>query len=386
VTVLATKPRLGFLGVGWIGRTRLEAVVASGVAEVAGVADPAVDEALPSLEQLLEAELDGVVIATPSALHAEQAIAALDHGLAVFCQKPLALDAPAARRVVDAARQADRLLGVDLCYRFTEAASRVKELVDSGQLGDVFAVDLAFHNAYGPDKPWFADPAQSGGGCVVDLGIHLVDLALWTLGFPEVGSVTSRLHGEPLEHHAAVQLDLETGAVMQIACSWRLHAGRDCVFEASFYGTRGGAAIRNVGGSFYDFAAERFEGTRSERIAAPPDDWGGRGVVDWARRIGEGARFDDEAEQYVRVHEVLDRIYASSAPAGADEPTTQMKSARERQRSAAGARLCRAGGTQTQETPDAAHTMPAPPTVDERPRPQGGGLGGNQGFPHRETR
>jgi predicted dehydrogenase len=49
----------------------------------------------------------------------------------------------------------------------------------------VRAVDLTFHNAYGPDKPWFYDPAQSGGGCVMDLGVHLVDLALWTLGWPK---------------------------------------------------------------------------------------------------------------------------------------------------------------------------------------------------------
>jgi predicted dehydrogenase len=309
MTPVATRPRLGFVGVGWIGRNRLEAVAASGVAEVAAVADPDVEGALGSLDELLESELDGVVIATPSALHAEQAIAALECGLAVFCQKPLALDAAGARHVVEAARRADRLLALDLSYRFTEAAARVKELVDAGELGDVFAADLAFHNAYGPDKPWFSDPAQSGGGCVIDLGIHLVDLALWTLGFPEVRDVASRLHGEPLENHAAVQLELETGAVVHLACSWRLHAGRDCVFEASFYGTRGGAAIRNVDGSFFDFAAERYEGTRSEQIAAPPDDWGGRAVVDWARRVGEGARFDAAAEQYVRVHEVLDRIY-----------------------------------------------------------------------------
>jgi predicted dehydrogenase len=48
----------------------------------------------------------------------------------------------------------------------------------------VFAVDLVFHNAYGPDKPWFYDPELSGGGCVMDLGVHLVDLALWSLDFP----------------------------------------------------------------------------------------------------------------------------------------------------------------------------------------------------------
>lgn len=313
MSTAAIRPRLGFAGVGWIGRKRLEAITGDGIAQVAAVADPAVDGALASFEELLEAELDGVVIATPNALHASQAISALERGLPVFCQKPLALDAPDARRVVAAARAADRLLAVDFSYRYTEAAQRIRELVAAGALGEIFAVDCAFHNAYGPDKPWFADPALCGGGCVMDLAIHLVDLALWTLDFPHVAAVTSRLRGEPLEDYASVHVELESGGLLRLTCSWRLHAGRDCVVEASFYGTSGGATLRNVGGSFYDFVAERYDGTRAEQLAVPSDDWGGRAVLDWAWRVGRGSGFDSAAEQYVRVHEVLDRIYGRKA-------------------------------------------------------------------------
>jgi predicted dehydrogenase len=310
VSAVVTLPRLGFLGVGWIGRTRMEALAASGVAQVVAVADPAVEGALDSIEELLATDLDGIVIATPSALHAEQAVTALEQGLAVFCQKPLALDAPSARRVVEAARTADRLLGVDLCYRQTEAATVVKQSVDEGRLGDVYAVELVFHNAYGADKAWAADPALSGGGCVIDLGIHLVDLALWTLGFPEAHSIVSDLHGDPLEDYAAAHIELEGGALIRLSCSWCLNAGRDCVLEAAFYGTEGGAAFRNVDGSFFDFVAERYDGPRRVQLSGPPDDWGGRAVVDWARRLAEGQRFDpDAAMEYVRVHDVLDRIY-----------------------------------------------------------------------------
>jgi predicted dehydrogenase len=312
VIAVAPRPRLGFLGVGWIGRKRLGAIAESGYADVAAVADPDVEGALPSLEELLVEDLDGVVIATPSALHAEQALAALENGLAVFCQKPLALDAATASRVVEAARAADLLLGVDLSYRMTEAAQRVKQVVGSGEIGDVFAADLVFHNAYGPDRSWFADPALAGGGCVLDLGIHLVDLALWMLDFPGVRAVSSRVYGKPLEHYATAQIELETGAVLRLACSWRLHAGRECVLEATFYGTQGGASLRNVKGSFVDFLAERFTGTRAETLAVPPDDWGGRAALEWTRRLGDGAGFDGDAEQFVRVHEVLDAIRGSA--------------------------------------------------------------------------
>jgi predicted dehydrogenase len=151
-------PRLGFLGVGWIGRSRLEAIERAGAGIVAAVADPAVDDALGSYDELLERELDGVVIATPSALHAEQAIAALELGLPVFVQKPVGRTAGEVRSVVAAAERADLPLGVDLAYRHADAFVEAREQVRCGAVGDVFAAELVFHNAYGPDKPWFRDP------------------------------------------------------------------------------------------------------------------------------------------------------------------------------------------------------------------------------------
>jgi len=326
----AARPRLGFLGVGWIGRHRMEAILSAGDASAAVIADASPEmcaearrlapeaEVAGSWAELSAAGVDGVVIATPSALHAEQAIAALERGVAVFCQKPLGRTAAEAKAVVDAARRADRLLAVDLSYRFTQGMQAIREIVASGELGRIYAVDLVFHNAYGPDKPWFYDPALAGGGCVMDLGVHLVDLALWTLGFPRVSDVRASLFagGEPLrrrldrvEDYAVATLTLDTGAVVQLACSWRLQAGRDAVISAAFYGTAGGAALKNVGGSFYDFTAERYRGTATETLTRPPDAWGGRAAADWARRLGAGERFDPAAERLVDVAQALDRIY-----------------------------------------------------------------------------
>ena len=324
------RPRLGFLGVGWIGRHRMGAIAASGAAEVAAIADPSAEcreaalqdapgaAVAESLDALLDMGLDGLVVATPSALHAEQAARALDAGVAVFCQKPLARTTDETRRVVESARRADRLLGVDLSYRETAGVAAVRGQVQGGALGDVYAVDLAFHNAYGPDKAWFRDARLSGGGCVIDLGIHLVDLALWTLDWPEVVGAEARLYagGRPLgpdpdevEDFAVARLDLATGAVVRLACSWNLHAGRDAEIHAAFHGTAGGATFRNVGGSFYDFVAERFDGTRTTSLAEPPDEWGGRAAVAWARRLAAGERYDPAVERLVDVAAALDRVY-----------------------------------------------------------------------------
>jgi predicted dehydrogenase len=324
-----SKPKVGFLGTGWIGRHRMEAALAIGAIEAAAVCDPSPEcaaEAMKlapgavqatSFENLLAQDLDGIVIATPSALHAEQSIAALERGMAVFCQKPLGRNAAEAQAVVDAARSADRLLSVDFSYRYTAAARALAEQLRNGSIGQPFAADLVFHNAYGPDKPWFYDRAQSGGGCVMDLGVHLVDLLLWLLDFPEVVNVSSTLlaGGKPLcgdavEDYAVATLTLANGLVARLACSWRLHAGQEAVIEASLYGTGGGASLHNVGGSFYDFDARRFDGTSSQTLVSPPDVWGGRAAAAWAEQLARNATFDPAAERLVDVAKVLDRIYA----------------------------------------------------------------------------
>jgi predicted dehydrogenase len=322
------KPRVGFLGVGWIGRHRMQAIAETGAVEVTAVADPSPEmmaEAtklapgvvqVATLDDILLQGVDGVVIATPSALHAEQSIRALEAGAAVFCQKPLGRTEAEVRAVIDSARAADRLLAVDLSYRFTHGMRRIRELIRTGGLGRLYAADLVFHNAYGPDKAWFYDPALSGGGCVMDLGVHLVDLALWALDFPEVSHVSGKLFagGHPLgpgqvEDYALAKIELADGAALRLACSWKLHAGHDAIISAAFYGTEGGAALKNVGGSFYDFEAEHYRGTARETLASPPDQWGGRAAADWARRVAAGERFDPACERLADVARALDRIY-----------------------------------------------------------------------------
>jgi predicted dehydrogenase len=202
-----------------------------------------------------------------------------------------------------------------MSYRHAAAALVARERIGAAAIGPVHAVDLVFHNAYGPDKPWFLDPALSGGGCVVDLGVHLVDLLLWVLEFPAVIVVEARRwrNGEPAgagvaEDLCLATLELQGGAVARLACSWFSHEGRDCVLEATFRGRDGAVSLQNVDGSFYDFATELRRGTRVHPLASPPDDWGGRAAVSWARRLRAGERFDPAVRRLVDVATVVDRI------------------------------------------------------------------------------
>jgi predicted dehydrogenase len=327
----SSLPRIGILGTDWIGRHRMQAIYQSKEAEITALADVSLEnaqeaaKAIPgvavadSLDALLELELDALVIATPSSSHWSQAVRALEGGLAVFCLKPPGRSAHEAQMVVDAARAADRLLCVDNAYRYTEGIQKMFLLVNSGDLGQVYAADLVFHNGYGPDLARSQDSGFSGGGCLMDIGSHLVDQALWFFDFPEVRSVSSSIFcaGERLkgcsgkmEDFAVVSMVLANGNVIRLACSWNLSAGRDPVIESNFYGTQGSVCFRNIEGSFSNFVAERYCGTSRETLAAPPDDWGGRAAVAWARKLRlEGRCFDEAAEHLVRVAAVLDSAY-----------------------------------------------------------------------------
>jgi predicted dehydrogenase len=216
--------------------------------------------------------------------------------------------------VIDAARAHDLLLGVDLAYRHTAAARALARLVQTGELGRIFAIELVFHSAHGPDAPWFYNRSSSGGGCVIDLGLHLVDLALWLTGFPEIESVSSLLRAksaDSVEDYATVQLELAGQISVRLACSWRLPAGRDAIIECALYGTGGGAALRNVDGSCDDFVAERYRGTQTERLVSPPDAWGGRAAVAWLEQLRRDRSFDPDAEDLITVADALDAIYGA---------------------------------------------------------------------------
>lgn len=331
------RPRIAFLGVGWIGAMRMKSLLKSGFAQCCGVADADRGAALraahlapgtlatTSLEKLLELEPDGLVIATPSAAHAAQAVAALQCGVSVFCQKPLGRDGAETRSVLEAARRADRLLAVDLCYRHTAAIEAVRDAAAAGQLGKIYAVELVFHNAYGPDKPWFGRRSASGGGCLLDLGTHLLDLALWLTDCDAacVDAATLLRAGaalrpacEEVEDFALAQLRTDTGLPVRLACSWWISAGCACAIECTLYGTAASVSMRNVGGSFYDFTAELRIGSETRTLVGPPDDWGPRAINRWAQRLACGMGFDPAgARALQRLADTLDEIYARAGGA-----------------------------------------------------------------------
>lgn len=193
-------------------------------------------------------DLDAVVIATPSHLHDAQAIAALETGKHVLVEKPLAILASNAQKVVDAAERAGKVLMVAMNNRYRPDTMALKPFATGGELGEVFLARGAWLNRkMRVVRPtWRHRLATAGGGALMDLGIQTLDLAMWFLQFPKVSSVVCNTHpgeGMEVEDAAAFMLRLENGSAISLSLSWTLVAERDRHYMR-LLGTRGSGSLQ----------------------------------------------------------------------------------------------------------------------------------------------
>ncbi|HEX6940356.1 MAG TPA: Gfo/Idh/MocA family oxidoreductase [Longimicrobiales bacterium] len=177
-------------------------------------------------------DVDAVVICTPSHLHERQAVAALEAGKHVLVERPLALDADGARRVVEAAERAGRTLMVAMNNRYRPDVLALLPFLRGGELGEVFFVKAGWLNRkVRTVRPtWRHRRETAGGGALMDLGTQALDLCLWLLGQPKVERVNAYLHpgeGMEVEDAAALMLRLEGGPVISVEVTWSLLAQRD---------------------------------------------------------------------------------------------------------------------------------------------------------------
>jgi predicted dehydrogenase len=182
--------------------------------------------AYDSLDQLLaDREVHVVYIATPNALHAPQAIRCLRAGKHVLVDKPMATSVRGAQEMVDAARQSGRILGVLQQQRFHPANMHLLRLRDDGLLGKLNVIRIQIGMWYPPDQSWRGTPALSGGGVVIDLAPHALDLML------EVGGDISKVEAairtlqfpSDVEDFCSARLDLSSGAVGLLELSYCAH-------------------------------------------------------------------------------------------------------------------------------------------------------------------
>ncbi|MGI9145210.1 MAG: Gfo/Idh/MocA family protein [Chloroflexota bacterium] len=268
---------LGFAGVGWLGESLIRELSAVAGLELVGVQDTQLERAQAvsarhghpwagqRFDDLLQLPgVDAVVICTPNALHVPQATQALQAGKHVLVQKPLALSFADAQATVELARSTGRMLFVDYTYRFLATVTALQQaLVKSGR---VRAIRAEFHNIYGPgvEKTWFFDPQLSGGGALIDLGVHLLDLALWLVEPRAVRLEHAEIERGGIEHTAALRLHLGDDIPFELAVSWNAPLAHTRIaFELEC--DRGRLSWQNVDGSFYRFRTLRDRHVLMER-------------------------------------------------------------------------------------------------------------------------
>jgi 1,5-anhydro-D-fructose reductase (1,5-anhydro-D-mannitol-forming) len=262
------------VGIGDITRKRvLPAILAEPRSRLAGIVtrDPAKAEpyGVPSWTDLAAAlagcDATAVYIATPVFLHAEQTIAALRSGFHVLCEKPMALNYAEAFSMQQASEDTGRTLGIAYYRRMYPKVDRARELMEAGAIGrPVFAEATAheWYNPLGTSRAWLADPKQSGGGPLRDIGSHRIDLMNYLFGKPisAIGHLSTLVHPLPVEDNATVMIEYEGGVRGVVDVRWHSRVERD---EFRVRGTKGEIDLSPLNGPELVYPGG------SERIAAP---------------------------------------------------------------------------------------------------------------------
>lgn len=334
--------RVGVIGLG-IGRMHIEGWRQHPGVELAAIADPDAQRLQQVGEQfgiarryasaeamLAEERLDVVSVCTPNKFHRALTLAALAAGCHVLCEKPMAMNAAEAREMLVAAQAAGRRLMINFSYRFSAQSQALKQQVDAGVFGDFYFGRSVWHRRRGMPGfgGWFGQRELAGGGPLIDLGVHRLDLALWLMGYPEPEWVMGSRYdaiAAPLAAASGKRFDVEdlaagfirfrNGATLVLEASWAAHVREAELMETRLLGTRAGLLQKNLNEG-YSFSAEIFteqNGAAMDLQMHTPNKPAPSAMHHFAEAILSGRPHDAGAEQGLVVMEILDAIYASAA-------------------------------------------------------------------------
>lgn len=181
-------------------------------------------------EEVLTDDVDAVVVCTPSNRHEDQVRAALRAGKYVLCEKPLALTPEGVASILEEPGADERLV-VAMNQRYRPDAVALRQFVAGGELGEIYYLRTGWLNRFRPrGRTWRERKATAGGGAFMDLGLQMLDLALWTLDYPTPERVSAHMYSPPgseVEDAAMLVVSLEGNRVINVECTWNLRAQRD---------------------------------------------------------------------------------------------------------------------------------------------------------------
>ena len=295
---LEMNPRIAIIGCGLIGRKRLAALPAGTFAAACdlelGRAEQLVASARAGYASddaarvLADPAIDAVIVCTLNAALAPLALAAIRAGKHVLVEKPGAISTEQADELIDAARAAGVRVRVGFNHRFHPALLQARSLYESGALGPLMFVRGRYGHGgrVGYDREWRADPTLSGGGELIDQGVHLIDLAGWFLGdFARIeGHASTSFWDMPVDDNAFLNLRTAAGqtAWLHVSCTeWKN------LFSLEIYGRTGKLHVEGLGGSY---GVERLTFYRMLPEMGPPETTAWeypRGDDSWRLEIAE---------------------------------------------------------------------------------------------------
>lgn len=289
-------------------------------------------------KMLEECDLDVVHVCTPNDSHAEISVAALESGRHVMCEKPMAKTTAQARLMLDAAKRTGKKLSIAYQNRFRSDSLYLKELCENGELGDIYlGKALAVRRRAVPTWGVFLDEEKQGGGPLIDIGTHALDLTLWLMDNYEPKSVTGSVYHKlgnrvnaanafgpwdpeqfKVEDSAFGFVTMKNGATIMLEASWALNVVETGEAKTLLCGTEGGADMTN---------GLRINGEKLSRLYETKVELGAGGVAffdgqeetdsnrearAWVEAILEDKEPVVKPEQALIVTEILEAIYESA--------------------------------------------------------------------------
>jgi predicted dehydrogenase len=348
--------RAGVVGLGWAGQQHLDAYADRADVDLVALAgmEPEPlrelgerfgvppEQRFSSWQDLLQhTELDVLSIAAPTTLHRPIGVAALDAGIHVLAEKPLAENAEMGRQLVAAAIRNDRVLDVSFNHRRRGVVKALKQLIDNGRLGEVYYVKAGWVRQQGIPTlgSWFTRRATSGGGPLMDLGVHMLDIVLHLLGEPQVRTATAATYAEfgprgrggsvsttmsktgvtdgefDVEDLSTAFLRLAGGATLLLESSWAQWVPEDLCY-VTVYGADGGAVIDWVPPTpkrSFTVWTEQAGQPEVLRPALPPDGGHAECVADFLAQVRSTVGPPAHGHAALVRAEVVDACYASAA-------------------------------------------------------------------------
>ena len=285
-------------------------------------------------ELLKDETIDSVDICTPNYLHSIIAVAAFEAGKHVFCEKPDAINVEEVLKMNRAAEKAGKTLMIMRNNRFSPASQYAKKYIESGAMGDIYCGRCGWQRRRGiPGKGgWFTTKAQSGGGPLIDLGVHMIDLAIWLMGSPKPVTVTGSTYCKfadsdtsdsvnsdfgdkvsggtfDVEDLAMGTIRFDNGAQLQIEFSWASNIERETRF-VELRGTKAGIKWSDNGSA--DIYGEENGRLTNVNRTCDMGDGHEAALRHFTAMVLDGAEPDYVPEQGVNMIKILQAIYESA--------------------------------------------------------------------------